>query len=202
MIHSDGCDHTHIGRHGGGGIQAAAHAGFQHDEFAAALAEPTHGQRKSDLEKRGMRVEPCADRPQLAKHGGTVFLRNLPPGNLDALAEIDQVRRGEQARAASGSAGNAVDHRTGAALAIGARHVDHLGGMRRIGEVFTQQASRAIETQLDPEHLGGKQPVDRLAVIHPAGGASDCGAPLLFAHFILQPLGKPLLHHRLVIEEA
>src|SRR5690606_28314857 len=60
-------------------------------------------------------------------------------------------------------------HRTSAALAVGPGSVDHLYPELRVGQVFLEQAARSFQPEFDPEHLGGKQPVDGLVVAHVRG---------------------------------
>ena len=71
------------------------------------------------------------------------LLGDLGAGDPDALAEVDQVRRGEQPAAEPGGAGDRVDHRADRALAVGAGDMDHAGVVRREGEEFPAAAAAA-----------------------------------------------------------
>ena len=171
VIQADGCNDANIGGHGGGGIEPATHAGFENDELAFSLAEPAHRQCQRDLKKRRVLSEAFADFPQRGEHGGAGVFGDLLAGDFDALRVIDEMGRGEQPGALAAGAGHAVDHRASAAFAIGAGDVNHLGPVGRIGEEFLEQAARALQPEFDPKHLGGKQPVDRFAVLHDASAS-------------------------------
>ncbi len=145
VIEADRSDHAHIRRHSGGGIESAAHAGFEHDDLACAFAKPTHRQCERDLEKSRMHFHFLADFTQRGEHVGAVLLGDFHTAHFDALAKINEMRRSEQASAAAAGASNAVDHRADAAFAIGACDVDHLHAMSRIGEELLEQMPGIVQ---------------------------------------------------------
>src|SRR5205814_792869 len=97
--------------------------------------------------------------------GGDAVERLVEPGRVgppavdpDALAEVDQVRRGEEPGAESGLAQHALDHRAGRALAVGAGDMDRAEAALRIAE-RPEQGARAVEAQLVAPAL---QAIERL----------------------------------------
>ena len=65
---------------------------------------------------------------------------------------------GEQARDITLRPGQGLNHGAGGAFAIGSGHMDH-GGVDTIRPGCRQQFFCVVKPQLDPEKLGGKEPV-------------------------------------------
>ena len=158
MIEADGGDHRDFGKQRVGGVQTAAHAGFQHHPLGLPPGKPFHGQDKSEFKERGMRI-PVLD---LVTQPGQPLGGFLPVDHAllitDALAKLDEVRRGEKADTGARRVQQAVDKGAHAAFAIGARHMDEL--LPRCRQLqLAQQPRRVFEPQLDPEQLGAVKPV-------------------------------------------
>jgi hypothetical protein len=108
------------------GVVAPAQADLHHRQLHAALGEPAQGQQQADVEGGGRavgrRVESVEDGARARYQIDQLALRDRPAVHLDALAVGAEVRRGEQPGAQPGGAGDRLDHRGGAALALGAGH--------------------------------------------------------------------------------
>ena len=169
VIKSDGGDDGDVGGDGGGGIEAAAHAGFEDEEFAVVFGEVFEGNGEGEFEEGGV-VFPIFD--QFAEGGEVadgVFFGDFSTGDADAFAEVDEVGGSEESGAAAGGAGHGVDEGADGAFAVGAGDVDDLGALRGEGEVFAKETARVVEAQLDSEELGGVEPVDGFLIGHWCG---------------------------------
>ena len=152
VVQPDGGQHGHILGHGVGGIQPAAHAGFQHDELHLLLRKPEHGHRQHQLKEGGARLPVLHDGAHLVNEPRGICIRDILPVHADALAELHQMRRGEQPGLVTGSAGHALAERAGAPLAIRAGHVDNLSP--RIQHATGREQTRhSLQPQLDAENL-------------------------------------------------
>ena len=109
---------------------------------------------------------------ELSEQAGTFFLGNFLTGDFDAFAEIDEMGGGEKPATLAAGTGDAVDHGARAALAIRPGDVDDLHAVGGVGEELLEQAARSVESEFDPEHLGGEQPINRLAVVHGRANSS------------------------------
>src|SRR4029078_10366205 len=113
--------------------------------IAVSVAEPADPERGRDLEERA-----------LAPHGqsGDLVERALEPRlvrprsvHADALAEVDEVRRGEGSRAHADGTQHALDQRAHGTLAVGAGDVDRAEAALGVLQRF-EQRERTLEPQL------------------------------------------------------
>jgi hypothetical protein len=113
-----------------------------------------------------MRVERGAELAQFREHRRAILLRNLHARDADPLAEVDEMRRGEEARSVPRGPGDRIDYRASTTLPVGPGDVDHLHPVIGIGQILLEQTARPVQPELDSEELGGEQPVDGFGVGH------------------------------------
>ena len=150
MIVLDVGDDTDQGRNDISGIQPSAQTGFPDHQVALLLGEVAQGHNGHDLKEggvlgsrilpqiRGRRVTGRLPPPFLQQR---LHLGDEPPYiargdrvtvDLDALTKGDQVRRGEQADAQARRPIDALQHRAGRALPVGAGDVDEAQPLLRV----------------------------------------------------------------------
>ena len=150
-----------------GGVEPATHAGFPNHQFTALFDEILERQYHDDLEKGRMPIRRKMGEPI---PGAFDEADDVVPGDelsvdLDAFAEADQVRRGEQTGAQSGGAVNGLEHGAGRTFAVGAGHVDEpelaVGMAGEFG-----QAQGVLESQFQAEQPQAVEEFDGLGVSH------------------------------------
>ena len=165
VVEANWRNHADIGGHGRGGIEPTTHAGFENDQLTFALGEIFHRKGEGDLEKGRMVFERSANSVQCIEMAQAFLLRDVFTGDFDALAVVDEVRRGKKPCAHAGGAGDGIDEGAGGAFTVGAGDMDDLNASRGVGEVLAKQVFWAIEPKLDAEHLRGKQPLNGSRVV-------------------------------------
>jgi len=154
VVEGDGGEDGDVGGEGGGGIEAAAHACFEDDEFAGMFVEMFEGDGEGEFEEGGVVIPVGNEFAQGGEVADGVLLGNFGAGDADAFAEVEEVGGGEEADAAAGGAGHGVDDGADGALAVGAGDVDDGGAVGGDGEVFAEESARAVEAEFDAEELG------------------------------------------------
>ena len=165
MVQADGGQYGNILGHGVSGVQPSAQPCFQNDEVHAVFPEVAQGDGQSQL-KKGGRLFPAFR--QLFQEGNLLcqgVRSDHVPIDADAFRKIYQMGGSEQARDITLRPGQGLNHGAGGAFPIGAGHVDH-GGVYPVRPGFRQQLPGIIKPQLDPEKLGGKEPVKGGGYIH------------------------------------
>ena len=165
VVQTDGGQYGNVFGHGVSGVQPSAQPCFQNDEVHVVFTEMAQGDGQSQL-KKGGRLFPAFR--QLFQEGN--FLRqgirsNHVPIDADAFGKIYQMGGGEQARDITLCPGQGLNHGAGGAFAIGAGHMDH-GGVDTVRPGCRQQFFCVVKPQLDPEKLGGKEPVKGGGYVH------------------------------------
>ena len=107
-----------------GGVQRAAQPHLQHHDIAVLLREIEHPQRGDQLKLGGDVGHGRGGGPHLLHQADQVPVRDGRAVDLDALIEADDIGRSEQPDLIPGTAQAAVQHGGGAALAVGAGHMD------------------------------------------------------------------------------
>ncbi len=96
MVEVDGRDDRHSRCHDIGRVEPAAHARFERDDLHIALLKMIERQRGCQLEESRMRLPASDDFADAREPGGNLILGNHGAIHANALAERDQMRRGEK----------------------------------------------------------------------------------------------------------
>ena len=165
VVQTDGGQYGDILGHGVSGVQPSAQPCFQNDEVHAVFPEVAQGDGQSQLEKGG-RLFPAFR--QLFQEGN-FFCQGIRSDHVsidaDAFRKIYQMGGSEQARDITLRPGQGLNHGAGGAFPIGAGHMDH-GGVDTVRPGCRQQFFCVVKPQLDPEKLGGKEPVKGGGYVH------------------------------------
>ena len=126
-----GVVHAHGGEDGNlrhvddvGGVQRAAQAHLQHHDVAGLLPEIQQGDGGDKLKFGGVLRHGLRRGADPLRQGGQGLVGDHLSVHLDALVKGHQVGRGVQPHPVSGGPENGRQTGAGAALAVGARHVD------------------------------------------------------------------------------
>ena len=159
MVPADGGDDGDSGCDGVRGVQAATETGFEHDPRVLPLREPFKRESEGEFEEGGMRVPSRDTLTKPHNAGGDLGRRDHAFGVANALAEVNQVRRGEDACAEACGFENGMNEDAGGAFAVRAGHVDELltGGWQ---VHLSQEPPDVVKAQFDAIELGAVEPVD------------------------------------------
>jgi hypothetical protein len=140
VVEPDRGDHgegrgEHVGR-----VETPAQAGFDHRQLDALLGEGKGGHGEARLEERARRARRRRD----ALDADECLLERLgrgdPAADPDALGEVDEVGRGEEAGADPGRAQDPFEDGRGRALAVRARDVEGGEGLLGVAEPVEERA--------------------------------------------------------------
>ena len=175
MVHPQRGDDRALGRVDHvGGVQRAPQPHFQHHDVAAGLDKVEHPQGGDELKFGGGFRHGRRRRLHLLHQADQVRVGDGDAVHLDALIEAVDVGGREQPHPVPGAAQAAVQHGGGAALAVGAGHMDEAQlfvGVAQGG----QQGADAVQPRLVP------LPVDRM----------DIGERFLIVHQERLPVRPP-----------
>ena len=161
MIERNGGDHGHIGLHHIGGVEPAAQPHFQQQHVGRGAAEEPQARQGGKLEE-GERYL-AASGFHLGKGGAVLAVRELGPIDTHPLGKAQQVRRGVDPHLVTGGHQYAGGHGAGGALAVGARHSDHLE--RQPGEAHaTGDGTDPLQPHVDVDRVDLfqiRKPVDQ-----------------------------------------
>ena len=162
VVEADRRDHRQRGRHDVGRVEAAAKAGLEHGDADLRVGERERAQGERRLEEGATRA---------GRHGRNAREalrdcrgRGRAAVDPDALAVVDEMRRGEEAGAPADPAQHALEERRGRALAVRPRDVDRPERFLGPAQVV-EQRTRALEAERPlVAALEAVQPLERLAV--------------------------------------
>ncbi len=146
-----------------GGIESPAHTGLEHDDLAILLSEVQQSQRGSDFEKRRIGIPIRDSVANFCEPAGHAFFRNHLAVHANAFAKRDKVRGGEETGAVTLCATDGIDHRADRAFAVRASNMNDARVSLRKSQC-AQQFLDVLQSQLDPETLGGIKPGECLFV--------------------------------------
>jgi len=144
-------DRFRDGRDRVGRVEASAQPSLDHGDLYAGAPEVLEGERALQLEvqRRALarRAQPIDGRSQRIVHDRRQGVgRDERAVDPDALAVVDQMRRGEQPRAVAGGAQARGDHGRGRALTLGPHDMDNaIGAVGMVQQL--QQPAHAVEGQ-------------------------------------------------------
>ena len=144
MIHTQRRDDRTLGRVDDvGGVQRTAEAHFQHHDVAFFLSEPEHPQRSDDLKLGGHIAHGFRRRADALHQTHQSVIRDLLAVHLNALVEAIDEGGGVKPDPVSRRMKAGRQHGSGAALAIGARHMDEAELFVRVAQRRQQRAGAA-----------------------------------------------------------
>src|SRR5947207_2245620 len=108
------------------GIESSAHAGFEHQNFAARLLKMLQRQSCRDFKKCRMWIPIANAFTNFSETTRNFVFGNLLAVHANALAKTDEVRGGEQSGAVIGGTSDRIDHRADGSLTISAGDVNDL----------------------------------------------------------------------------
>src|SRR6185295_14308560 len=125
--------------------EPATESDLDHRDLDSACREVVECQGGGDLEEGALPSgRETLEMRQPALQPATV---GPPPGDADALAEVDQMGRGEEPGAIAGFAQHPLDQRAHRPLAVGARDMNRAKALVGVAE-RAHQGARAVEPQL------------------------------------------------------
>ncbi len=169
MIERNGGDHGDIGLHHIGGIEPAAQPHFQQEHIRRGAAEQPQARQGGELEEgKGNLAAGCF---HLGKGGTVLAVGQFGPVDPHPLGKAQQMGGGVNADLVAGFHQYAGRHGTAGALAVGARHRDHLE--RQLGKTHAAgHGADPIQPHVDVDRvdlLQIRKPVDQrpaLGLLH------------------------------------
>ena len=169
VIEGNGGDHGHIGLHHIGGVEPTTQPHFQQQHIGGGAAEEPQASQGGELEEGKGNL--AAGRFHLGKGGAVIAVGQLLPVDPHPLGKAQQMGRGVDADLVACGHQNAGRHGTAGALAVGARHRDHLE--RQLGKPHTPgDSTDPIQPHVDIDRmdlLQIRKPVDKrpaLGLLH------------------------------------
>ena len=167
MIERDGCDGGHLRSYDVGRVQPAAESDFDDRELDPSPAKQLEGDRRGDLEERGLDVErallpqPVDRSLHVRDGGGQRSVVNRMAIDYEALVERDQMRGRVAPDAISRRTQSSVDHRGDRSLAVGPRDVQRPKRALGVAQA-ADDGAHVGEAELDPELLEAEQIGERI----------------------------------------
>ena len=177
VVHPDRGDDRERGLDHVGRVEPPAQAHLDHRPLDLARGEVVEGQRRADLEEGAvLALGQARDQREAPRQPPLVGPLAV---HADALAEVHQVRRGEEPGADPGLAQHALHQRAHRALAVRARDV-HRGPLAVGIAQGAEQRARAVEAELVAPAFESVQRFERLLEAHFGRGGSSvrAGAPV------------------------
>ncbi len=142
---------NHIGR-----VKTAAQPHFQHHGIGAMARKGKKGRGGGDFEKGNWRTA-IGEFAFLQRRGQLLF-GNQPPGNPDPLMEMNQMRRGINVHAVSGTLQHRAQESADRTFSVGARDMDDRRNVAFRMAQDAEQPLHPVEHQIDPLRVQIKQP--------------------------------------------
>ncbi len=169
VIEGNGGDHGHIGLHHIGGIEPTAQPHFQQQHIGRGAPKQPQARQGGELEEGKGYL--AAGRFHLGKGGAVIAIGQLGPVDPHPFGEAQQMGRGIDADLIAGFYQYAGRHGAAGALAVGARHRDHLE--RQLGKIHAAgDGADPIQSHVDVDRvdlLQIRKPVDQrpaLGLLH------------------------------------